>query len=84
MRKTPPEKNKICENLNDVQKNFVDFILERYINSGEEELDEKLDMLLKLKYNDVSQEVTNSLGGIPKIREIYLTLQKELYNSKVA
>lgn len=77
-------KNKICENLNDVQKNFVDFILERYIYSGEEELDEKLDMLLTLKYNDVSQEVTNSLGGIPKIREIYLNLQKELYNPKVA
>jgi type I restriction enzyme R subunit len=73
-------KNKIYNNLNDVQKSFVDFILERYINSGEEELDEKLDMLLTLKYNDVSQEVTNSLGGIPKIREIYLTLQKELYN----
>ena len=73
-------KNKIYNNLNDIQKSFVDFILERYINSGEEELDEKLDILLTLKYNDVSQEVTNSLGGIPKIREIYLTLQKELYN----
>jgi type I restriction enzyme R subunit len=71
--------------LNDDQKEFVNFILERYVATGEEELDqEKLPSLLTLKYNDVSPEVTNKLGGISMIKEIYLNLQKELYLVKVA
>jgi type I restriction enzyme R subunit len=71
--------------LNNEQKDFVNFVLERYIQTGEEELDqEKLPSLLTLKYNDVSPEVTDKLGGISKIKEIFLNLQKELYKVKVA
>lgn len=71
--------------LNNDQKDFVNFVLERYIQTGEEELDqEKLPNLLTLKYKDVSPEVTDKLGGIAKIKEIFLKLQKELYNVKVA
>ena len=76
---------KICSLLNPNQKEFIDFILQRYITTGIDELDQdKLGNLLELKYHDVSDNVLNKLGGIPKIRAIFLDLQKELFKVKVA
>ena len=78
-------KDQIIRLLTKAQKEFVEFVLERYIATGEDELDqEKLANLLTLKYKDISPEVTDELGGISKIKEIYLNLQKELYKVKVA
>lgn len=66
------------------QKEFIEFVLNRYIETGVEELDqEKLPDLLQLKYNEVSPAVTTRLGGIPVIRDLFVGFQKELYGARI-
>jgi type I restriction enzyme R subunit len=67
------------------QKDFLEFVLNRYIETGVEELEqEKLPDLLELKYHAVS-DAAEHLGGVQKIRELFINFQKHLYNkSKVA
>ena len=75
----------IFATLNDEQKIFIEFILTRYIDSGVEELDEdKLPELLQMRYNDVSDDLINKLGGIQKIRSVFFGLQEELYRVRAA
>ena len=70
--------------LNNNQKEFLDFVLSRYIETGVEELDqEKLPSLLELKYHAVS-DAAEMLGGIPKIRDLFIEFQKHLYPQRVA
>jgi len=65
--------------LDDKQKEFLDFVLEKYIETGVEELDlEKLSPLLRLKYQEV-EDATELLGGVKKIREMFIGFQKYLY-----
>ncbi len=66
------------------QKEFLEFVLSKYIETGVEELDqEKLPELLELKYHAVS-DAAEKLGGVPKIREIFIGFQKYLYQQKSA
>ncbi len=66
------------------QKEFLEFVLSKYIETGVEELDEeKLPGLLELKYHAVS-DAAEKLGGVPKIRELFIEFQKHLYENKVA
>ena len=66
------------------QKEFLEFVLTKYIETGVEELDqEKLPGLLELKYHAVS-DGAEKLGGVPKIRELFIEFQKHLYDEKVA
>jgi len=66
------------------QKEFLEFVLTKYIETGVEELDqEKLPGLLELKYHAVS-DAAEKLGGVPKIRELFIEFQKHLYVSKIA
>ena len=59
-------------------------MLSRYIETGVEELDqEKLPALLELKYNAVI-DAADKLGGIPRIRELFIEFQKYLYQRQVA
>jgi type I restriction enzyme R subunit len=70
--------------LNNNQKDFLEFVLNRYIETGVEELDqEKLPDLLELKYHAVS-DAAEKLGGVPKIRELFIEFQKHLYEQKRA
>ncbi len=70
--------------LDNNQKDFLDFVLSRYIETGVEELDqEKLPELLELKYHTVN-DAADKLGGIPKIRELFIEFQKHLYERRVA
>lgn len=70
--------------LDNNQKEFLDFVLSRYIETGVEELDqEQLPSLLELKYHAVS-DAADKLGGIPKIRELFIEFQKHLYQQSVA
>ncbi len=65
--------------LSNEQKQFVEFVLSKYIEAGVEELDqEKLPDLLKLKYQalDDAQQI---LGGVQIIREIFIEFQRFLY-----
>jgi type I restriction enzyme R subunit len=58
---------------------FLDFVLLEYVKEGVGELDQsKLTPLLELKYRAVS-DAARELGGIPKIRETFISFQKYLY-----
>jgi len=70
--------------LEPAQKEFLEFVLTKYIGTGVEELDgEKLPDLLELKYHAIS-DAAEKLGGVSKIRELFLGFQKHLYNTEIA
>lgn len=76
--------NKIFEGLEIKQKEFLEFVLSKYIETGVEELDQdKLPGLLELKYHAIS-DATEILGGVEKIRNIFINFQKFLYMFKSA
>jgi type I restriction enzyme, R subunit len=70
--------------LNINEKEFLEFVLSKYIESGVEELDqEKLPDLLKLKYQAIS-DAEEKLGGVANIRDRFIGFQKWLYEGWVA
>ncbi len=76
--------SKIFALLNNKQKDFLEFVLSKYIETGVEELDqEKLPELLTLKYYALS-DAAEILGGVENIRTTFIDFQKYLYERKVA
>lgn len=76
--------SKIFAMLNNSQKEFLEFVLSKYIETGVEELDqEKLPDLLALKYHAIS-DATEILGGVENIRTTFVDFQKYLYERKTA
>jgi type I restriction enzyme R subunit len=74
----------IFTELDDAQKDFVEFVLSKYIESGVDELDQaKLPKLLELKYESV-QDAAAVLGGVEIIRQVFAQFQKALYGVRVA
>ena len=70
--------------LKNNEREFLEFVLERYIESGVEELDqEQLPHLLELKYHAVS-DAAERLGSVSRIRELFIEFQKHLYNQQIA
>jgi type I restriction enzyme, R subunit len=70
--------------LNNKQKDFLEFVLSKYIETGVEELDEeKLPDLLTLKYQAI-QDASEMLGGVENIRTTFFDFQKYLYELKRA
>jgi type I restriction enzyme, R subunit len=70
--------------LNNKQKEFLEFVLAKYIETGVEELDDgKLPDLLKLKYHEIP-DATEQLGSIENIRTTFINFQKYLYQRKAA
>lgn len=73
----------IYDGLDNNQKEFLEFVLSKYIESGVEELDqEKLPSLLSLKYHSIADAV-EQLGGVERIQKTFTTFQKYLYERKV-
>ena len=71
--------SRIFNSLSVEQKQFLEFVLSKYIETGVEELDqEKLPILLTLKYQalDDAKEI---LGTVEAIRELFVGFQKHLY-----
>jgi type I restriction enzyme, R subunit len=69
----------IFKSLDNKQKEFLEFVLSKYIEVGIEELDqEKLPSLLKIKY-DAIKDATDILGGVSKIRKTFIEFQKHLF-----
>ena len=65
--------------LNNKQKEFLEFVLSKYIESGVEELDQdKLPELLKIKYQAL-EDAKNTLGSVEDIRNTFIGFQKHLY-----
>jgi len=76
--------SKIFAMLNNRQKEFLEFVLSKYIETGVEELDqEKLPDLLALKYHAIS-DATEILGGVENIRTTFVDFQKYLYQRQTA
>ncbi|TMI71189.1 MAG: DEAD/DEAH box helicase [Bacteroidetes bacterium] len=66
------------------EKEFLGFVLDRYIETGIEELDqEQLPHLLELKYHAVS-DAAEKLGSVARIRELFIGFQQYLYSDKIA
>lgn len=69
----------ILKGLDEKQKEFLEFVLSKYIERGVEELDEeKLPRLLNLKYRSIS-DATRELGDVDRIRSTFFAFQKNLY-----
>jgi type I restriction enzyme R subunit len=77
-------KHLIFENYNDKQRDFLSFVLNHYVNLGVEELaEEKLPILLELKYNTLNDAI-RELDDVSNIRNIFVGFQEHLYMSMVA
>lgn len=75
-------KDSVMEGLNEKQKEFLEFVLEKYIEKGVVELEEeKLPQLLNLKYHTVS-DTPSQLGDVEMIRVNFFGLQKKLYQEE--
>jgi type I restriction enzyme R subunit len=73
-------KSNIFNGLSLAQKDFLEFVLFKYIDSGVGELDQsKLPELIQLKYGSIS-DATEVLGGVDGIRSLFIGFQKHLYD----
>ncbi len=76
--------DKIFALLNDRQKEFIGFVLSKYIETGVEELEqEKLSILLASKYQSL-EDAKSVLGDLHSIRSVFIEFQKHLYDKSVA
>jgi type I restriction enzyme R subunit len=67
------------EDFEDKQKVFSDFVLDKYVKTGIEELhQEKLPKLIKLKYKTIEDGIVE-LGNVEQINETFISFQKYLY-----
>jgi type I restriction enzyme R subunit len=70
--------------LNDKQREFIAFVLSKYIETGVEELDqEKLPILLINKYQSL-EDAKDILGDVPHISKLFIDFQQYLYDERVA
>jgi type I restriction enzyme R subunit len=70
--------------LNDKQKEFIEFVLTKYVESGVDELDqEKLPILLTNKYQSL-EDAISVLGDVTNISSLFIEFQKYLYEKGVA
>jgi len=70
--------------LNDKQKEFIEFVLRKYIETGVEELaQEKLPVLLTNKYQSL-EDAKEILGDVADISSLFIEFQQHLYLPKAA
>ncbi len=70
--------------LNDKQKEFITFVLSKYIETGVDELDqEKLPILLRNKYDSI-QDALAVLREVSDVRKLFIEFQEHLYRQSVA
>ncbi|SHJ06713.1 type I restriction enzyme, R subunit [Tangfeifania diversioriginum] len=70
--------------LNDKQREFIAFVLSKYVETGVEELDqEKLPILLTNKYQSL-EDAKEILGDVANISRLFIEFQEHLYKQKVA
>lgn len=66
------------------QQEFLDFVLDQYIQVGVGELDlSKLPQLLELKYHAVSDAI-EELGNVANISKVFIGFQQYLYSPDIA
>lgn len=70
--------------LNKKQREFIAFVLSKYVDTGVGELDqEKLPILLTNKYQSL-EDAKEILGDVTNISRLFVEFQEHLYNQKVA
>ena len=70
--------------LNDKQKEFIEFVLTKYIETGVDELDQdKLPILLTNKYHSL-EDAKCVLGSVASISSLFIEFQKHLYQQGAA
>jgi len=70
--------------LDSKQKEFIEFVLSKYIETGVEELDQdKLPILLTNKYQSL-EDAKSVLGEVASISQLFIEFQQHLYKHKVA
>ena len=75
---------KAFEDLTDEQKDFIEFVLSRYIETGVDVLDQSvLPELLELRYDAIA-DAAKMLGGIDVIRKLFIEFQRFLYEKLAA
>ncbi len=73
-------REKIFDNLDEKQKEFLEFVLKKYVDEGVDELaEDRLSKLLDLKYHAIS-DAERELGGVEKIRSTFFDFQQILYS----
>jgi type I restriction enzyme R subunit len=73
----------ISTHFNTKQQVFLDFVLSHYVSVGVEELDqEKLALLLRLKYHDSISDALADLGKPEEIGNVFVGFQKYLYQQQ--
>jgi type I restriction enzyme R subunit len=70
--------------LDNKQREFIEFVLSKYVETGVEELDqEKLPILLTNKYQSL-EDAKDILGDVANISRLFIEFQQHLYKLKVA
>jgi len=70
--------------LNEKQKEFISFVLSKYIESGVDELDQdKLPILLTNKYHSL-EDAKQFLGDTADISRLFIEFQEYLYKQRIA
>ena len=70
--------------LNDKQREFISFVLSKYVQTGVDELDlEKLPILLTNKYQSL-EDAKEILGDVTNISRLFVGFQEHLYKQKAA
>jgi len=79
------EKAKISlQDYNPKQQQFLNFVLEQYVQQGVNELDDqKLPELLELKYQALA-DAKEELGDVASIRKNFIGFQKSLYEQRAS
>ena len=71
--------NEIHKNINEKQKEFIDFVLSKYVEGGVDELDiNRLSDLIELKYKTI-HDGQKVLGNPDSIKKTFIEFQKFLY-----
>ena len=74
----------IFDSLDNKQKEFLEFVLSKYIEDGVDELDqEKLPHLLTLKYQAID-DAMRILGGVETVKNTFINFQRHLYSEAIA
>ncbi|MGL4498119.1 MAG: type I restriction-modification enzyme R subunit C-terminal domain-containing protein, partial [Planktothrix sp.] len=77
-------KRLIFSRYNDKQREFLDFVLDHYMNQGVSELHpDKLSQLIELKYRSMADAV-KELDSIRDIRQLFIGFQRYLYEKEDA
>lgn len=77
-------KKYVYPHLSDKQRDFIDFVLQQYVNTGVSELDlEKLPILMKMKFGTPYDGI-EILGGIETAKKTFISFQKHLYNASIS